>query len=470
MNPRIDERDQWLCNLELGTAIAMLVDNGVTEILYKELPQNANSKNQVYLAPDLSELSRIPSGSVVAHTSYSSRTGKEESVFHAPLELYWITSSGMASKAPEAKLIYYPQYPEVRMSGMLKGAQYAPSSFFDKAKRGADPDRILLLGITADDVVMAIVVPPESPAANEIRATRPHDPYGSMYVLPARNTSSNREEDDYFVLLDALHRIHSSGWHDSIRLNGQGVIVPCRSTNCNGNTLEALLGIRSNGLALPDFRGWEIKARGVLNSDRPGRSVVTLFTPEPDGGSYYSGEFSKFMLDYGHPVPSTTNRLNFGGIFRAGEAIKQGKKLRLDLRGYDADTGRYHPTGAVVMLNRAGDEAMSWSFAKLLDHWKSKHAKAAYVPSQIQRGDEPKYRFGNRIQLGEGAEFGRLLSSLASGQVYYDPGIKLERPEGGRATWKRRSQFRVKSSDLESLYESFRCVDVATEIDLQFGN
>ena len=462
MNDKIDDRDKWLCNLELGTAVAMLVANGATEILYKQLPQNANSKNQVYLAPDLSDLSRIPSGPVAAHTSYSSKTGRTESVFHAPLEMYWITSAGKPSNAPDAKLIFYPQYPEVRMSGFLKGARYAPSTFFHKDKLGTVPDRILLLGLTSQRTIVAIVLPPDSPAAIQIRAEQPHEAFGAFRKLPIETRSS--DADDYLTLLSALARVHRSGWNDSIRLDGRGVIVPCRATNCNGNTLEALLGIRSNGIALPDFHGWEIKARGVANSEMPGRSVVTLFTPEPDGGSYCSGDFGQFMADYGHVPRSNMSRTNFGGIYRAGEAIKTGKKLRMDLRGYDADTGRYHPAGAVVMLSETGDEAMSWSFAKLLDHWKSKHAKAAYVPSQIERGTNPRYRFGSVVQLGEGAEFGRLLSSFANGQVYYDPGIKLERTQNGGTTRKKRSQFRVKSSDLASLYETFRDVDVAKEI------
>lgn len=461
MNPKVDDRDQWLCNLELDTAVDMLVANGATEILYKELPPNANSKNQVYLAPDLSDLSRIPSGSVVAQTSYSTKTGQNESVFHAPVEMYWITKAGEASRAPEAKLIFYPQYPEVRMSGFLRGARYAPSTYFDKDKRGAVPDRILLLGLTSKHTIVAIVVPPESPAARQIKAASPHEAYGALRVLPVESPSS--DADDYFTLLSALGNIHRSGWNDAIRLDGRGVIVPCRGTNCNGNTLEALLGIRSNGIALPDFHGWEIKARGVTNSEKPGSSVVTLFTPEPDGGTYVSDGFVAFMGAYGHDAKKTLGRTNFGGVYKVGAGIRSNKKLRLDLDGYNRHTKKYRPDGAVVMVNDASDVAMSWSFAKLLDHWKSKHAKAAYVPSQILRGEDPQYRFGSRVLLGTGAEFGRLLASLASGNVYYDPGIKLEQPTEGRATAKRRSQFRVRSGDLHGLYECFKEVDVTSE-------
>lgn len=462
MNPRADDRDQWLYNLELGAAVAMLVANGATEIFYKELPPNANSKNQVYVARDLSDLSRIPSGSVVAHSSYSRKTGQEESVFHAALEMYWITSTGTASKAPEAKLIFYPQYPEVRISGLLKGARYAPSTFFDKEKLGTVPDRVLLLGITSQQTIVAIVVPPESPAARQIEAEQPHEAYGALRILPFE--SSNSDADDYLTLISALAEIHRSGWNESIRLDGRGVVVPCRATNCNGNTLEALLGIRSNGIALPDFHGWEVKARGVTNSEKPGRSVVTLFTPEPDGGTYVSAGFEAFMASYGHAADGKANRTNFGGIYRVGAGIKSNKKLRLDLQGYDRENQRYLSDGAVVMVNGQGDVAMSWSFSKLLDHWKSKHAKAAFIPSQILRADAPMYRFGSRVLLGTGAEFGRLLKSLASGSVYYDPGIKLEQPTEGRQISKKRSQFRVRSADLEGLYEQFVELDVISEL------
>lgn len=59
-----DDKDQWLSKISLAMVFKLLNDNGATEILYKVLPRNANSKNQVYLAPDLSQLGKIPSGEV----------------------------------------------------------------------------------------------------------------------------------------------------------------------------------------------------------------------------------------------------------------------------------------------------------------------------------------------------------------------------------------------------------------------
>ena len=62
--------------------------------------------------------------------------------------------------------------------------------------------------------------------------------------------------------------------------------------------------------------------------------------------------------------------------------------------------------------------------------------------------------------MGERTDPLRLLSALASGKVYYDPGIKLE-DATTRPRVKRRSQFRIASKNLGELYESFKIIDQA---------
>jgi hypothetical protein len=51
----------------------------------------------------------------------------------------------------------------------------------------------------------------------------------------------------------------------------------------------------------------------------------------------------------------------------------------------------------------------------------------------------------------------RFLAALAAGAIYYDPGIKLEH-QSGRPAVKRRSQFRVASRALDTLYERIESV------------
>lgn len=98
-----------------------------------------------------------------------------------------------------------------------------------------------------------------------------------------------------------------------------------------------------------------------------------------------------------------------------------------------------------------------------MDHWKVKHAHAAFVPSQLRKSPEREYRYGRSILLGEGAEFGLFLNAVHEGRVYYDPGINLEAVSTAKPKRKKRSQFRVRSKDLPALYATSRIVDACAE-------
>lgn len=449
--------EHWLSEIGLPAVLAMLVDNGAKEVLYKVLPQNANSKNQVYLAPDFSHLGKIPTGEVTHHLSVSEKSGTQEAVFRAPLEFYWLDENGMPQPAPHAQLIFYPQYPEVRLSGFLRGCPKPPSSLMTVEKRGKTPDRVLVLGIGNGTKIFALTLPPESPAVKEIRQTEPHTPYGALNLLPL---PGEEESDGFRELMRELCLIHQRQWVPSTRLAADGLLVPCNAPNCNGNTLESLLGIKSNGYSLPDFRGWEIKARQVPDTDNPGASTVTLFTPEPTAGTYKQLGISEFVRRYGYPdTKGRSDRLNFGGVYRVGAPPHHVTGLRLTLDGFDPTSGKYRSDGSVQLMDMGGNLAASWPFAKLMNHWKEKHAHAAFVPSQSRKEPDLQYRFGRQILLGEGAEFGLLLKAINEGLVYYDPGIKLEAASTSKPKAKKRSQFRVASKNLAALYESSRIVD-----------
>lgn len=161
------------------------------------------------------------------------------------------------------------------------------------------------------------------------------------------------------------------------------------------------------------------------------------------------------------------DRLNFGGIYRAGRPAHHRTGLRLVLQGFNAETRKFTSTGAIQLLDGRDNVAAAWPFAKLMDHWKAKHAHAAFVPSQQRKAPDLQYRFGRQILLGEGAEFGLLLNAVHEGRVYYDPGIKLEGVDSATPRPKKRSQFRVASKDLPALYGSSRIVDVCEEAGIR---
>ena len=61
--------------------------------------------------------------------------------------------------------------------------------------------------------------------------------------------------------------MHREGWLSGRKLTAAGPI-PYAAPNAGGFTLEAELGITPNGIAAPDFLGWEVKQHDVGRLDR----------------------------------------------------------------------------------------------------------------------------------------------------------------------------------------------------------
>lgn len=127
---------------------------------------------------------------------------------------------------------------------------------------------------------------------------------------------------------------------------------------------------------------------------------------------------------------------------------------------YKRESGKIMDVTGGISLCANGECAASWSYLKLMEHWKKKHGRAAYVPNQAKIGPPRQYRYSNRLLLGEGTDFTWLLNALVSGFVYYDPGIKMENASTKNRKIKWRSQFRVKAKNLRQLYRSFESYPV----------
>ena len=442
----------------LPNIAARLRSLGARDVLVKNLAPNDNSKNQIYLAGDVSSLGLLPTNEVVLNSGTSRKPGadKRGPIFRAAVDLWWLLEDGSLSKAPNSKLILYPQYSEVRLSGFLSGCKVAPSDLFDINKRGREPGRVLVLAPLPDRRVIAAVFPADTDEARALRAV-PGEPYG---VLRRFDLVGARELSSESLLLAELRRIHLLGWLNSEYLGRDGTKRPCKGPNCGGVTLETNLGITANGYADPDFHGWEVKQHGVGSWAKPKASRVTLMTPEPSGGAYVEEGPKYFVRTWGYPDQlGRADRRNFGGIYRVGGPANERTRLRLVLSGFDEPTGRFEGDGAVMLID--GDErvAASWSFAKLIDHWKRKHAKAVFVPSIIRKDPSIQYHYGSKVELTAGGRCSLLVKAFAYGSVHYDPGIKLETVDSVEKL-KRRSQFRIDSRYLDSLYESFRQVDL----------
>ncbi len=439
----------------LSTLTRMFADAGARRLLVKDLAENDNSKNQVYLGSNFEAVNLLPTRGITADVSGKSR------IFKAKLDFKWIDNAGNLHDAPGAQLILYPQYPEVRMSGFLAGCKNAPSELMASRIKG----RLLFLGITATGTILGHIVGPDDPICRELANRSDLERTGVFRDIPVTQLA---HEDSRTILLRALSTIHRKGWINSKRLRPDGTPGPCESPNCGGYTLEAELGITPNGYSEPDIWGWEIKQHTVPSFDRSLSGIITLMTPEPTGGWYSSRGVESFIRKFGYKDKmGRADRWNFGGLHRIGEA-NGSTGLQMTLRGYDAGSRKItDPAGGLMLLDKSGENAAEWDFAGLMSIWNRKHAQAVYIPS-LKR-DEPRlqYQYGQVVHLGNGTDFLRFLGALSEGHIYYDPGIKLEKMSSPKPVVKRRSQFRIKFKELGSLYKSFEEVDISTTKNLR---
>lgn len=431
--------------LSLEQLRRMMAHHGVTQLLVKELAANDNSKNQPYLGGNLEILNLLPMGEVREETTPKGKTGLK-----APLPLSWLRRDGSLTPAPHAQIILYPQYPEIRLSGFLKGAQGGPNELMTVRQAG----RMLFLGITSDRRIIGWVTAPDSGLAAEVKALGELPRTGVLRHVPIGTADTSRQR-----LLQRLLEIHQMGWLASQRLNAAGEFGVCKGSNCGGYTLEAHLGVVPNGKAEPDFEGWEIKGHAVTSFARPGSGNLTLMTPEPTGGLYKDKGAEAFVRRFGYADQSgIIDRLNFSSPHRYG--VRNEKTgLTLQFIGYDISKNSItNPFGGFTLADDDGNEAATWHFSGLIQHWNRKHAKAAYVPYQMRKEPAQQYSYGDRVRLGVDTDFLRFLKAMAEAVVIYDPGIKLEGVGTSHPALKRRSQFRIRSGDLGALYAQFEAL------------
>lgn len=438
---------------DFGSLKKIMAAHGVTQLFAKPLAPNDNSKNQIYLGGGFEALNIIPNHGV--EVDEGTRAASKRDRFKALISLSWLDADGSVFPAPNAQLILYPKYPEVRMSGMLQRSERAPSSLIASRLEG----RILFLGVRHDGSILGHVTSPDSPVRKEIESAGAPEMAGVFIRIPLDGTDTKQ------LLIEKLRSIHLEGWIDSIRLNAKGETLPCRSSNCGGYTLEARLGITPNGYSEPDYLGWEVKQHGVTSLDKPhSGSPITLMTPEPTAGIYKEQGVEHFLRTFGYPDQmGREDRINFGGIFRNGVRAER-TGLTLTLTGYDANSGKITSAdGGISLLDDSGQEAATWLYADMMKHWNRKHAQAVYIPSMCRTDPSRQYIYGNQIDLGEGTDFHKFLRAVADGLVYYDPGIKLENASSSSPTTKRRSQFRIKPIHLSGLYHSMKTVDISQQ-------
>ena len=428
----------------------IFADQGCKKLYVKKLSPNDNSKNQVYLGGSFEILNIFPISEI--KTEDAGDWNRER--FKASINFSWIREDGNIYPAPNSQLILYPKYPEVRFSGFLARCENPPSDLMTQRLA----DRLLFLSVSEKGEILGFVTSPDSEIAQEFNSTHFDEEIGVFKVIDLPMTVNNKQR-----LLEELYRIYELDWITSKRLDSSGNVLPCNASNCGGYTLEAELGITPNGYSEPDFLGWEVKQFGVANFKRINSSVITLMTPEPTDGFYRTEGTDKFLLKYGYADKTgREDRINFGGIHKAG-IRHSSTNLEMQLIGFDLESGKIRNTnGRIALVDTDGIETACWSFSSMLLHWNRKHNQACYVPSLSENNEVRKYKYGNQIILGMGTDFQLFLKQMAIGNIYYDPGIKMENVST-KPKIKKRSQFRMKSQFLGNLYKENEIVTLPFE-------
>lgn len=443
--------------MDLNQLLKILSDKSCHKVYVKKLSENDNSKNQVYFGGSFDILNILPSSEIIK----DEKGKRERESFKSKLEFFWIDREGNYAKAPKAQLILYPDYPEVRFSGFLLGCKGSPSELMNSRLK----DRTLFLGISDNREIFGYVAGPESEIANEFSKLSNLESHGVFSILTILNDKIQTNTKG--ELLKELKRINHLGWIDSKRLTPSYQLVPCLASNCGGFTLEAELNIPSNPKSGPDYLGWEIKNFRVTNFEKIVSTIITLMDHSPTDGFFNKNGAEAFIRKYGYADKKGREaRINFGGTHRQG-IIHDLTSLKLIIEGFDNENLKITDVnGFVALIDKSDNIAASWSFASFIEHWNKKHSNACYVPSKIRNLSlEEKiqqYSYGNKIILGRFTDVTLLLNQIYLGNVFYDPGLKLELAIDGKRkqSSKVRSSFRIKSGNLSSLYKTNEIIDL----------
>lgn len=139
----------------LAVVVHRLRALGAGRFFFKALQENDNSKQQIYVG-------ETPEGLGFTHPTWT--FDEELATPKAAISFQWVTPTDHAV-APHAKLIFYRNYPEVRLSGLLQGSRLAPSLYMrpvPKEERRREDARVLILGVTADGQLLGHLALPGS--------------------------------------------------------------------------------------------------------------------------------------------------------------------------------------------------------------------------------------------------------------------------------------------------------------------
>jgi hypothetical protein len=399
----------------------------------KRLAANDNSKNQVYLGGDenaLRELSVDLSGAALTASTYQ-----------IDQPTIWMDDDGQLARAPGTKVIFYPQYPEARMSGFARGvpAGFGGRDLLVRREFG----RVLLVGLTATGWLIWV----GAPSTSEIDALETRELHGTPFnelIAPWAPTP----DEIWDELLSRAADLAAGPPLPSVKMLSSGELVATKpsSPHASGYALEAALGIPANATPGPDYKN-------LVELKTFAGSRISLMTPEPTGGLYATPGSGKANFMYRWGLERADGKWRFNGQHRLNEP-KSSNPLTLRVQGWSEESpGKYDLDAHLRLQDDAGFVAASWLLKDMNAKWLRKHDQALYV--QYARVGQGFQLTGKAFEC-HGTDFRLFMLALRAGAVIFDPGHSMV--PGGK--FDPRSQWRTTKSSLLALYDEVRDVDL----------
>lgn len=203
-------------------------------------------------------------------------------------------------------------------------------------------------------------------------------------------------------LLAKFDKVKSLGWIDSLRVGPTGI----------GYTFESLLGIKENNDQTADFKGIEIKCKGVREGLAGSTGKINLFQAGPTW----------------HVTLAASERIRLlgtagdSGLYTCySQVTTRANNLNLLLEILPADQR--------IDLAKSAESMGYWTFAQLERRLSEKHARAVFVKAEVRQvRTGARYAYTELVYC-ERPTIARFVELLAQNRIVFEFTMS-ERPDG----------------------------------------
>jgi len=248
-------------------------------------------------------------------------------------------------------------------------------------------------------------------------------------------------------VIESLRKIKAKGWVQNRRHGNAGGV---------GNTLEDLLGVKENNLAIANAGEWELKTQRKQTN-----SLLTLFHCEP---SPRNARLVPQMLlplygwrhkEAGNKYPDS--ELSFRQTIDAISPSDRGFMVKIDYANKRFQTSfdsravsERHEIWLESVKSRAGlgelDPQPYWGFSDIEHKAGTKLLNCFYILAETKRENGQEYYLYDDIKMLNTFSFDKLLEAIKQGDVLVDFDARTGHNHG--------TKFRVKQSAIANLYDS----------------